>query len=472
MPADASIYGLIRPQPVVAYEQPEERQLRQLKLRSLLGAEEMQRMQIDEARRVMATNRTIQDLMAGRPDLQGDALINEVAKHDWQRAQQMREQALKNRKTTAEAVGAEGQNNERSMRMVGGAFANLAQAPTHEGVMRTLDTLRASGAIQEDGYRQLIGRIPADPAQLKAYVDGVVTMTEHGLKTLQARAPEVTMVDTGAGITPYNKNTLAGPVAPIAGAATVKKELSPAERDASARGWANLNQPVWDSERGVFVPRPQNQGGGGATAGTRQSGQVAGAPIPVPGLQPKLPESSKKELASLDAQANTVAAAIEGAKKTPSAFGLARGMATMAGSIPETLAGRMDSKEQREARAFVFNVVSKVINERAGAAQSVQELARLRAFLPAEGDNAEQIVDKLTGFQNYLAEQRRAYAVAPGDPRALRPAADGAEVVPTPDPRKAVPGSEPVKISGDDGYNALPSGALFVGPDGKTRRKP
>ena len=30
----------------------------------------------------------------------------------------------------------------------------------------------------------------------------------------------------------------------------------------------------------------------------------------------------------------------------------------------------------------------------------------------------------------------------------------------------------PTKISSDAEYNALPSGAMFVGPDGKTRRKP
>ena len=31
---------------------------------------------------------------------------------------------------------------------------------------------------------------------------------------------------------------------------------------------------------------------------------------------------------------------------------------------------------------------------------------------------------------------------------------------------------QPVRITGDDDYYRLPSGALFVGPDGVTRRKP
>jgi hypothetical protein len=55
-------------------------------------------------------------------------------------------------------------------------------------------------------------------------------------------------------------------------------------------------------------------------------------------------------------------------------------------------------------------VVSKVINERAGAAQSVQELSRLRSFLPAEMDSAKQIQDKLTAFETYLKDSRKAYS--------------------------------------------------------------
>jgi hypothetical protein len=48
--------------------------------------------------------------------------------------------------------------------------------------------------------------------------------------------------------------------------------------------------------------------------------------------------------------------------------------------------------------------VSRVINERAGAAQSAQEMQRLRSFLPADTDNDIQITNKLKGFQSYLAD--------------------------------------------------------------------
>lgn len=144
---------------------------------------------------------------------------------------------------------------------------------------------------------------------------------------------------------------------------------------------------------------------------------------PVPG---RLTEGQRKELSSIESQKSQVAGALKAVEGTPSAFGLARGAATMAGAIPESVAGRMDSNPERQARSYVFNVVSKVINERAGAAQSAQELARLRSFLPAETDNADQIKSKLTGFQTYLDDSRAGYDT-PQQAAAPRPKAEAGQ---------------------------------------------
>jgi len=216
---------------------------------------------------------------------------------------------------------------------------------------------------------------------------------------------------------------------------------------AQAERHFNAGGKQFDSERGMIV---------NTRTGEAQPVMQGGQP-----LAPKITEAQKKELSSIDAQVNTINGALDAVKATPDAFSFSRGTATLAGGIPESLAGKLDTPEQRQARAFVFNVVSKVINERAGAAQSSQELARLRSFLPAETDNAEQVTDKLNGFQEYLRLQRQAWEKPQnGQPSTPRPAS------PTPATGKPVP------IKGDDGYAALPSGALFVGPDGVTRRKP
>lgn len=138
-------------------------------------------------------------------------------------------------------------------------------------------------------------------------------------------------------------------------------------------------------------------------------GMEPGGSVPL-GIGPKMSESQKKEVQGFDAQMSIIDRALAEVKKTPSAFSFGRGVATLAGGVPESIAGRFQSPEEQQTRAFIFNVASKAINERAGAAQSAQELARLRSFLPAETDSAEQVQNKLTSFKQYLKEQRNVYS--------------------------------------------------------------
>jgi hypothetical protein len=132
-------------------------------------------------------------------------------------------------------------------------------------------------------------------------------------------------------------------------------------------------------------------------------------------LAPKLSPEQSKDITAINQQRAAVNGALQLVEASPSAFSFGRGLAS---KLPagETLAGRTEKPEQTEARSAVFNIVSKVINERAGAAQSAQELARLNAFLPSELDNAESIKRKLNGFNKYLNEQEKGTRVNPNVP--------------------------------------------------------
>jgi hypothetical protein len=123
-------------------------------------------------------------------------------------------------------------------------------------------------------------------------------------------------------------------------------------------------------------------------------------------LAPKLSTEQTKDITAINQQKATIDSALELVKATPSAFSFARG-AAVALPFGESLAGRAEKPEETQARAAVFNIVSKVINERAGAAQSAQEIKRLNAFLPSEFDNATQIQNKLKGFNTFLEEQEK-----------------------------------------------------------------
>lgn len=118
----------------------------------------------------------------------------------------------------------------------------------------------------------------------------------------------------------------------------------------------------------------------------------------------EVPSETRKELTSIDQQRSIIDGALKAVKETPGAFSFARGAAAAALPFGESVVGRLETPEQTQARAYVFNNVSRVINERAGAAQSAQEMQRLRSFLPADTDNAEQITNKLKGFQTYLQD--------------------------------------------------------------------
>lgn len=219
---------------------------------------------------------------------------------------------------------------------------------------------------------------------------------------------------TNVGFDPYSGEAVS---------AGMPATMDPAQLDASKRGWASQGL-----EREKFNYQRSKDALGGGVKPQLVDGQwvyppdaqnPAGRSIAAGGFVPKAPDHTRRELDNLDAQIGIVTAARDAAGKTPSAFSMRRGAATMAGPVAESVVGRFDSAPEREARSYVYNVVSKVINERAGAAQSVQELARLRSFLPAEMDNAKQVQDKLTAFESYLKDQRKAYAgAASGRPAA------------------------------------------------------
>lgn len=178
---------------------------------------------------------------------------------------------------------------------------------------------------------------------------------------------------------------------------TTKKTMTPGEAESNAIARERLAQ-----EATGVVYQEDSQGNVIALPSKLKKGEVPTARLAVaPGggfqpLQGKPSESVGKEQMSINQQKTTVQGAIDAVKAAPDAFGWATG------NMPESVRARLASSDENEARAFVFNVVSGVIKERAGTAQSAGEAATLARFLPAEGDNAKIIEDKLTGFQKYL----------------------------------------------------------------------
>ena len=321
------------------------------------------------------------------------------------------------------------------------ANANKARAETigkHLDVLKTLSQAvmanptpqNAAGALAQ--WEQMTGQ--QDPneraqiAQLQTPEQVMAWARAHALKADDLKAQVFTNNTGGATVT-QSYNPVTGKLSTLGqvrntqspdNAATVAATIRGQNMtDARAREANNLtreaNANVYDPERGVLVNK--------ATGLARPAATIDGKP-----LAAKQPESTKKELASIDAQLSVLDGAIRDVKASPEAFSFGRGLATMAGPLSESVVGRMDSPDARDARSYVFNVVSKVINERAGAAQSKQELARLRSFLPAETDNAQQITDKLESFKGYLSDLGNGYQPGKYQPQQPKAAAGGTDL--------------------------------------------
>lgn len=143
--------------------------------------------------------------------------------------------------------------------------------------------------------------------------------------------------------------------------------------------------------------------------GDTPRGRTVAAPgegmLPMAG---KPSEAAAKETASINQQRAIIKGALDAIEKNPNAFGTARGLA--GGALGETFGARAvgETPEETQARSFLFNVVSGVIKERAGTAQSAGEQATLNRFLPTTTDNADELKSKLKGFQDYLTARESA----------------------------------------------------------------
>jgi hypothetical protein len=127
-----------------------------------------------------------------------------------------------------------------------------------------------------------------------------------------------------------------------------------------------------------------------------------------------LSEKQRGEISDINAELKTVELALKAVQGSPEAFSAQRGMATatpmIGGGLMESMVSRSDTPEQSRARSLVYNVVSGLIKERAGTAQSKQELARLNGFLPADTDNDQQVMQKFGAYVEYLQEKSSGYS--------------------------------------------------------------
>jgi len=405
MPIDASIYGQIQ-------QFKPESQVNQLanvlQIQGAQQANQLNQLKMDEYQRGVQEQNALRSLLG----TQGF----DISKPEWQqklvstsptKGMEFVKQHLEGIKTKTEADAKSFDLANKRYSAYKTTLGSLANDPalSKDKVLAAGQELVNMGILTPEMFAQTSAGLPDDPAQLK------IKLTE-GLKSqltpeqiFTVFSPKVTTVDNGQQIYRVDDNPNSPTFGQKIGAAPVQKVATPGEQlsaqtarrgqdmvDARSRETANAARTqVVETPDGVMLV---DKGTGVARPAATMDGK------PVSGKQP---ESVKKELMSIGQQRSIIQGALDAVDATPSAFSFSRGMYGKT-ALGETLAGRGETPEQTQARAYVFNNVSRVINERAGAAQSAQELARLNTFLPADTDSPQQIKNKLIGFQKYLAD--------------------------------------------------------------------
>lgn len=161
-----------------------------------------------------------------------------------------------------------------------------------------------------------------------------------------------------------------------------------------------------------FNPKTMQYMGEVSLPGAPGAGPSGAPGAPTPILRPGAPSGGdEKELTAVATGSAAAKMAIKAATEHPDAFGPLKGLPDMMGQGVGGSVARYvrDNKnltpDQIAARSIIYNNVSAIIKERAGTAQSAQELKRLQGFLPSEMDDAPAILAKMKAFDQYLTEK-------------------------------------------------------------------
>lgn len=130
------------------------------------------------------------------------------------------------------------------------------------------------------------------------------------------------------------------------------------------------------------------------------------------GLKGKQLDSYIHNEANIDA----IESAIQALTENPDAVGFKE-------FIPGVLLNRADP-EGVPVRASIANIGSMTIKDRAGTAQTAQEMKNIAPFIPRDGDNAETKIKKLRGMQKQMRDMNSTIQKVTG---AAKAAPDGAK---------------------------------------------
>lgn len=293
-----------------------------------------------------------------------------------------------------------------------GGIADIIRAGKASAEQSSLgERLKALRAERQQARGDMLGRAgglraPTDPLDPSAWAQGA-DAREALARDFSATGDPVVMqqgqrLDTDANA--YRQNSLQ---------AAIARERANKEKSES---WSSAVDPV----TGKVYLFDKSRGPMSATT-------IGGAPKPpAPGMPLDGKPTEKQRNAVLEANASIagIDKALATLKANPGAYGGAANVAAgvtekVTGELGQSMLERRFTPGQLSARNLVTNIVSAVINKRAGANVSLQEALRQR-FLPRDTDSLDAVIQKLADLRT--AEETEHQAMS-GAPPAQHPAA-------------------------------------------------
>ena len=428
--------ALVNPNIAMSFRQPEIQAPNALaqyaQLQQIQGgqqAQELNKLQIQEYQRAREEEEGTRNFLRGRKlsDPETVAGLAAFGKTGLAYAKQIQDQetAALNAKNTQSQI--DERNFGLQKRKLDFAYNAIGSAPTPQAAIAEVTKGVKDGVFDMKSASNEIQQLQSmTPEQYQQYRVQKVMGILDAKDKLGFMLPKVARQDIGGQVITIQDNpALPGYGQPIAGG-SIAKTATIGDKIAQERLGVERDRLAQEAT-GVVYQEDAN-GNVIALPSKLKKGEVPVARVAVaPGggfqaLQGKPSEAVGKELMSINQQRAIINGAMEAAKETPNAFGWTEG------NMPESLRGRWANSKENENRAFVYNVVSGVIKERAGTAQTAGEKATLDRFLPSEGDTSQIIQDKLTGFLKYLDARETGTSKKRGGGTPPKPAAGGSGV--------------------------------------------
>jgi hypothetical protein len=374
-------------------------------------------------------------------DFSSPEFISDIMKIDPDKGMQLQQFGVQMGRDKAATAVSEADLAEKNQKIArrkivdtGLAFMNALNGDaSDEHITQVGAQLKSSGYSDDDVAATLQPIMALPPEKRTQAIRSQILQSEEGQKALALVMPKIEKIDTGGKIIFRDVN----PDSPTANKefGSIAKTASPDAIMAAASSADRLAQ-----DAAQFT----------VTTGLKREelGQKGGD------FLSKLSKAEQKDYRSLVATDKTVDAALARIEKTPTAFGFSKGAATSVGGVT---GGRMGASivssqmtdDEIQARSFVYNIVSAAIKERAGTAQSAQELKVLDGFLPSPFDDSRVIKAKLKAFKQFINTKREGYEPA-----------DGAGAAPA--------ASSPPRLTPEQAKKLAP-GTTFIGTDGVER---